>query len=393
MSRAQRYQALLAAAAMADRDLQIEAARSQRDGARTAALVGLVPALARAGISIGGQVADAQKTEAATALANRKLDIAEAAATSRENAAAARETNAAQRAADAAARADREYTLKVQKDARDVVMPEAVGATRALDAGRGWRQFVGEADENPERLIGPATKQQYEAGNADELLSKTAPTVGMSRSQLESAARESRRAEDLAATNRRDDIERKERFHSDSMASATASRANAAEERRLVREIAKGKEAKDDRKLTNSQADDVVALDEAESAMNRISSDANKVNPNIIKSGWNTVVSTLGGSTELSPYVATIRNFNSTIGVLRSGSAIGEKEQARLDQFLVAPSDTIGAVEAKRGAFLAWIKEKRSALNKARTLQGLPEVPFGSTTAPLPAGATTFEED
>ena len=385
MSRASRYAELMAAAQLADRDLALEAARGQRDGAQTAALVGLIPALAKAGINIGSSVAANAKQEELMALQNRKLDVAEAAATSRE-------ASAAQREADKASRDARDFEYRTQKDQREAVLPEAVTSTRTLDAAPNWRRFIGDDAGNPERLVGPPTKAEFEAGNADEMLSTTAPKVGLTRSQLEAQARESRRKDDTAAANRTDDIARRERFHSDSMASAAASRASAADERALVRDIAAGNRSKDDAKVSNAQADTITALDEASTAMTRIGNEAKKINPNIIKSAWNTALDKVGLPTELTGYVATIRNFNSAIGVLRSGSAIGVQEQARLDSFLVQAGDTVGTVEAKKAAFQQWIKEKRNALNKTRQLQDLPPLPFESSTS-TPAGATSFQED
>lgn len=395
MSRAQRYQALLAAAQLSDRDLQLEQARGQREAARTAQLVGLIPALARAGINIGSAVAEADATKQQQALANRKLDIAEAAAGKKQTAAEAAAAATAARETAAAERANREFEYRKAKDAREVALPEAVVATRTLDAAPGWRQFVGEADQNPERLVGPPTKAQFDAGVADETLVTRAKEAGLTRSQLEAAAREKRRPEELAATNRADDIARRERFHSDSMASAEAARAAAAAERALQRDIIAAQKTKEDRKLTASDSDTVSALAEAEGTMREIDSEAKRINPNLLKSLWGKVWSAVGLPTGMTAYSALVARHKAAVLKAQSGAAATEAEVARLDGFVPTDSDTIGVVEAKRAAFAAYLVEKRAALNATRKAQGLPAIPFGtSTSAPsVPAGVTTFQED
>jgi hypothetical protein len=141
-------------------------------------------------------------------------------------------------------------------------------------------------------------------------------------------------------------------------------------------------------KLTPAQAEDVANIVGARRALARISSEAQKTDPNILKSLWNSAISTVGVDGPLTGYVAEVRNFNSAVGAMRSGASIGVAEQKRLDSFLVAPGDTVGTVESKKAAFEQYLNDKEAGLNAVRGIQGQAPIQIPQPAAPAAPAAS-----
>lgn len=381
MARAQRTAELLAAAGLAPYELDLERQRTARENARTAALASLVPDLIQTGAGIAGDVAaydlDKQRIDARNKATDAKLKIEEADALDRI---ANRQAKSAADLAKAQAEREKLERENVEKN-RTRLESDTLERTRSsLDRGLSREDLEREAmalGVTPEVLLARADTANVEADRtrrgaeakikADERRANPPPKPGPSAEAIE----RQRQKDKLLALQ---------------IAAAEGKPAAAA-----------AKEERDAAKLSPTQAEDVANIAASRKALARISAEARRVDPNVFAGLKNRALSAVGIDDDLTGYVAEARNFNSAVGAMRSGQAVGVAEQKRLDSFLVDPLvDTVGAVEAKRKAFEQYLDDKEAGLNAARRAQKLPEVePIddGDDESFGPAGTTSFKED
>jgi hypothetical protein len=393
MARANRTAELLAAARLVDLELGREAEKTRRASAQSQALASLIPELVQAGTSIAGKVndynldkadreavnldrmarGDVAKTNAATAASNAKAaeTKAEAARVKAEadrvkaNAEAAERTRKAEEEAQpqriAGAASDVESAISMPGGVSQAQL-EQIAVARGLPATE-WRTVLNARDANVDAINAGALAAQKAAADVKTAERKaTAPTGPKPKSPEEV---------------RRQEVK-------DKIAEATL--------KQLEGKPDAAAAAAD--KLTTAQAEDVANIVGARRALARIDAEAKKTDPNILKSAWNSVLSTVGVDSPLTGYVAEVRNFNSAVGAMRSGASIGVAEQKRLDEFLVSPGDTIGAVESKKAAFEQYLNDKEAGLNAVRGIQGQApiRIPGTAATPQKPMSEMTEEE-